>query len=166
MKAKLILLENPVIVTDEEIITGDLYIDDTNAIRNSITSDPIFWAERKSYKKIISNKKSIDYNGIDFGIVDVEKLAIEEHKYNHKSVNEMSFRLGFIEGFNASQKLNEKKFSRADMIECFNAARRYRMKNVFEFEFAKEYLDNMQPETFDIEIEETSTHIKILRKLC
>jgi len=164
-RAQLILLENPVIVTDEDIKVGNNFYykhfgedivsiaDSTTDLKNANTPDRFF-------KKIISTNKQIDYNGIDFGVVDVEKLA-----FNYCGSSQ-AHRRGFIDGFNASQKLNEKKFSVADMIECFNAARRYRMKNVFEFECGEEYLDNMQPKTFDIEIEETETHIKILRKLC
>lgn len=161
-RAQLILLDNPIIVTDEEIqehSEDKFYSFETNRVYDCKTH-----LSTVSCKKVIN--KQIDYNNIDFGIVDVEKLAeLKANEIGFHFGGHSKFVQGFIEGFNASQKLNEKKFSEADMIECFNAARRYRMKNVFEFEFAKEYLDNMQPKTFDIEIEETETHIKILRKL-
>ena len=72
MKAKLILLDNPVIVTGEEIKEGEKYLDDTNLIRTSVMDNQDYWSARKGYQKIISHNKPIDYNGIDFGIVDIE----------------------------------------------------------------------------------------------
>jgi hypothetical protein len=42
------------ITSDEEIKEGDWYIDDTNTIRQSVTSDGDYWSRRKDYKKIIA----------------------------------------------------------------------------------------------------------------
>ena len=61
---------NLYLTSDEKIEDGDWYIDDTNAIRQSITSDKDYWDRRKDYRKIIATTdKSItiktenDYNG-------------------------------------------------------------------------------------------------------
>ena len=103
MKAKLIILDNPIVVTDEEIKKGDNVIFLQNKIRYKVEyiSQCNDFNNDLDCKKEISFNKPIDYNGIDFGIVDVEKLA--------------------------------------------NAV--------------------MPIKTFDIEIEETSTNIKIIKKL-
>ena len=42
------------ITSDEEIKKGDWYIDDTNDVRQSVTSDDIYWKSRTDYKKIIA----------------------------------------------------------------------------------------------------------------
>lgn len=43
------------ILSSDEIKEGDWYIDDTNTIRQSITSDKEYWSVRKDYKKIIAS---------------------------------------------------------------------------------------------------------------
>lgn len=50
------------IVSNDEIVENDWYIDDTNTIRKSITSDKIYWSVRKDYRKIIATTdKSLYY---------------------------------------------------------------------------------------------------------
>ena len=49
------------IVSNEEIKEGDWYIDDTNTIRQSITSDKDYWAVRQDYKKIITTTNTFLY---------------------------------------------------------------------------------------------------------
>lgn len=49
-----ILRHNLYIVSDDEIKEGDWYIDDTEEIRQSFTSDKDYWEVRKDYKKIIA----------------------------------------------------------------------------------------------------------------
>ncbi len=58
--------QNLYIISDDEIKEGDWYIDDTDAIRQSITSNKEYWGVRKDYKKIIATtdselKKTIEY---------------------------------------------------------------------------------------------------------
>lgn len=43
------------ILSDEEIKEGDWYIDDSNSVRQSITSDKDYWIRRKDYKKVIAS---------------------------------------------------------------------------------------------------------------
>lgn len=45
-------------VSDNEINIGDWYIDDSNTVRQSITSDKDYWAVRKDYKKIEATSDS------------------------------------------------------------------------------------------------------------
>ena len=181
MKAKLIILENPVIVTDEEIKVGDWYfygnrfdIKELNQFKKGI--DDTTFLKEMGILKIISTNKPIDYNGIDFGIVDVEKLASE------LLLNGNAHRRGFIEGFKAAQQLNEKKFSEADLrnyrkmyqIELeaqSNSFREQDRNSLTAFEILtenthREVMKQLSlPKTFEVEIEETPTNIKILKKL-
>lgn len=186
MKAQLILLDNPIIVTDEEIKDGDWYfygnrfdIKELNQFKKG-TDDTAFLKEQ-GILKIISHNKPIDYNGIDFGIVDVEKLANAANGYNYaaKETKAPIFNEGFIEGFKASQQLNEKKFTLDDLRDAFESGECYG-KTWSEFyntdsvsraeaERTSDFNDFIRelslPKTFYIEIEETPTNIKIIKKL-
>lgn len=179
MKAQIVLLGNPVIVTDEEIKEQDgCWIIDfrTNAIAQNINNYIKVWNE--NCKKIISHNKPIDYNGIDFGIVDVEKLCFDllgiplEH-LDSEDHSKLDFG---ITCFNASQQLNEKKFTLEEMRMAFEAGKKleyWRNNNVMpnrfpnpEFQSLNEFTTSLSiPKTFNVEIEETPTNIKIIKKL-
>lgn len=64
------------------------------------------------FKITATNNPNIDIPKV---VGEVQELAKQEHVYNHKSVNEISFRLGFEEGYNKSQETHP--FSEEDMIE-------------------------------------------------
>lgn len=184
MKAKLIILENPIVVTDEEIKEGDKSLLYSENIGCNILTHHEKVIEGYEGKKIISTNKPIDYNGIDFGIVDVEKLANAANGYNYaaKETKAPIFNEGFIEGFKASQQLNEKKFSEDDLvnyrkmyqIELEAQANSFRVQDrnsLKDFEIIrenahKEAIKQLSiPKAFEVEIEETPTNIKILKKL-
>lgn len=180
MKAQLILLDNPIVVTDEEIKEGEMYIV-ISGIGFPLNS--IHVAEKEGYnnshcKKVIN--KPIDYNGIDFGIVDVEKLAKEKYPCWSGEWEDGFLFEGFIEGFKASQQLNEKKFSEEDAVTLMIQVAKYidtkEMKDLSERYYdqwciKRDWFINHTmeksslPKTFDIEIEETPTNIKIIKKL-
>lgn len=187
MKAQLILLENPIIVTGDDFHNKNLEPNDfawhwkqKEIVQvldwHSVTNDWLCLdgTNRDSYKlqKIISNNKPIDYNGIDFGILDVEKLALEKYplvegfKNISKDIENEKRRDGFIEGFKASKQLNEKKFTSDDMIE-FGKFIQYGNHEYKSFQnILKEWIEQASiPKTFDIEIEETPANIKIIKKL-
>lgn len=44
-----------IITSGDEILEGDLYLDDSNSIRTSVTSDKDYWSRRPDYVKIISS---------------------------------------------------------------------------------------------------------------
>lgn len=50
------LKNNKSVLVDEsaEIKEGDWYVDDTNQIRQSITSDKYYWSQRLNYYKVIA----------------------------------------------------------------------------------------------------------------
>lgn len=55
------------ITSDEEIKESDWYIDDTNNVRQSVTSDAAYWSVRKDYRKIIATTdKSLLLPNINF----------------------------------------------------------------------------------------------------
>lgn len=185
MKAQLIILDNPIIVTDEEIEEQDFYY---NPKTRYIPIKQSWEDSHKMFEgaqKIISHNKPIDYNGIDFGIVDVEKLAegmLTSHR-DFKSEGMSEYQNGrfngIIEGFKASQQLNEKKFTLDDLRDAFESGEDYG-KTWSEFyntdsisraeaEKTSDFNDFIKelsiPKTFEVEIEETPTNIKIIKKL-
>jgi len=128
MKAKLILLEQPII--------------EINGIKSS---------------------KQIDYNGIDFGVVDVEKLA--EERFGSERTNHQSQRFGFIEGAKTIQQLNEKKFTLEELKYAYECGRNHQF-NLLSSHTLKETIEYLSlPKTYDIEIEESENTIKILKKI-
>lgn len=110
-------------------------------------------------------EKPIDYNCIDFGIVDVEKLAMGKYPlvegFNNigKDIENEKRRDGFIEGFKASQQLNEKKFSEDQVREAIAADK------ILDRPTNDIIATLSLPKTFEVEIEETPTNIKIIKKL-
>lgn len=52
------------VISDDEIEEGDWYIDDTNEIRKSLTSDKEYWNNRKNYKKIIASTNDLQMEEI------------------------------------------------------------------------------------------------------
>lgn len=86
MKTKLVLLDKPIIVSDEEIRLDDWYLDDVCEIRQSImySDSEDYWAEREKYQKIIAgldNLPEIDFNGLEgefysFTIKDMKEAML------------------------------------------------------------------------------------------
>ena len=93
------------------------------------------------------NLPSIDWNGLEekFGVVNVEKLAIESFSLkiktsrgrNYSYDNEQN-RIGFIEGFKKAQSLNDKEFSLEDMVQAFFKGRESLNQSLITKEGAKE----------------------------
>ena len=170
MKAQLILLENPIIVTDEEIKENDKFLtSDGNVFeyKNGYTpSDTNCGVE--GCKKVIN--KPIDYNGIDFGIVDVEKFVRDRYGiYHHIKIEDLyedrrEDIIHDIEVINDWQQLNEKKFT-LEQIEKALSMAFFACQDGYDIT-TKEIIASISlPKTFDIEIEETPTNIKIIKKL-
>ena len=73
------------------ITVGDYYIDDTNLVRKSITSDKGYWNDRLTYKKIIATtNKSLNLpirvvlNKLNLPKLTVESLEKFVHCFNNK----------------------------------------------------------------------------------
>jgi hypothetical protein len=70
-----------IISDDKKFKEGDWYIDDTNTIRQSVTSDKDYWSRRPDYKKIIaSTDSSLDLPKISKSFI--EKYISEYNKHN------------------------------------------------------------------------------------
>lgn len=126
---KLILLDNPIIVSDKKIEAGD----GSNVLQNSkIYSNKMksfFGADLTDCQKVIAQSHQIDWNGleVEFEYVDIEKLALIEvpelliwggfsERFQYDTNTQV--RKAFIQGFKKAQELNNKKFSLEDMIRC------------------------------------------------
>ena len=138
MNHKLIMLPNPILVSDEEIEKGDWFYYYSHGKFNMYMCEGVVgkslvvqnkesscWSDYS--KKIIAGIEGLpklDLSAIAerIGWVDVEKLA---HKCFPKkerlsygkcySYDNEKSREGFIAGFKAAQSLNEKKFSEEDV---------------------------------------------------
>lgn len=167
MKTQLILLDNPIIVSDEIQVKGDYIIHKT--LLDKITQAPdIYGSTQEHWYKVIAGLPgfpSINWNGLEeeFGYVDVEKLA-KDLIPNEGTILHKQRCLDVMLGFKAAQQL--KRFSLEDMKEIFyygvnltNDAWSNKRKSNYSVpdfhalgkKFAYELLS--KPKVFDIEIE-------------
>ena len=168
MKLQLIMLPQPILVSDEEIKDGDsLYYATTNVIlKNYVSETP----RRKDDYKIIAGipeLPSIDFSALSeedckkIGWVDIEKLADKYSNFERASKWGDIVRNAYKEGFKTAQSLNEKKFSEEQI--------RYLVSSVTEFmshhepeEFDGWFEEKLkilsQPKVFDVEVEVDFVH--------
>ncbi len=92
---------------------------------------------------------------------DVDKIAITEHEFNHKTVDEISFRLGFKEGYNKAKETY--KYTEEDLREAFTAGLMNRYSRVGEAVAKTEFIQSLQqpkrPESILLETIGDSTMI-------
>lgn len=86
------------ITSDEKIKEGDWYIDDTNAVRQSVTSDDIYWKSRTDYKKIIATT--------DKSLTTSEIVYPEEFIHNLPSPSP-EFVQAYIKAYNAGESITD-----------------------------------------------------------
>ena len=123
MKATLIMLPQPILVSDERIKIEEVSYHHSKGLYKAVTDGNY----TNQFKVIagIEGKPKLDLSAIaeEIGWVDVEKLALQQYPvkviYQNDLINafDINFeqRLGFIEGFKAAQSLNEKKYSLSEM---------------------------------------------------
>lgn len=115
MNYQLIMLPNPILVSDEEIKEGWFYHPNGSIfpVTPAYLKGPISSGIMKKVIAGIPELPQLDLSLVadEIGYMDVGKLAKAEHQFNHKTVNEIAFRLGFEEGFNA----NPKKYTEEDI---------------------------------------------------
>lgn len=155
------MLDNPIIVSDEEVKNGD------KSLRTFI-NDSIKFYGNKNYKieKIIAGTEglpSINWNGLEeeFGWTDIERLTKEWYDSEKFQSSHIADYKSFYQGFKKAQELNEKKFS----LEEVETIVRYYSKILLDaikieddlsphtLPLPKEYIQSLQPKVFDIEIE-------------
>lgn len=183
MKTQLILLATPIIVSNEAVKLDEWCIEIHNGPSLAPKTTPKFtdgmgntwWLRQMNMncqandpecKKVIAGLPkfpSIDFNGFEeqLGIIDVNKLAKEKCK----EIDDFGFsEKGFIEGFKAAQKLNEKN----NIFEDLNVLL-HSKKHCFTFpdgfrEFQKSIIDYLtQPKVFDIEVEMEDVHFRVVK---
>ena len=178
---KLILLDTPIIVSDEKLKVFDNFFFQIDDIYDILKVESEFHLNRikdiKENFKIIAGLPElpqIDFNEFEehLGIVDVEKLSIEHCKPDYdKFGGELEYveRQYWIRGFQAAQKLNEKKFSLEDMKKCYEGV----LQNVgtsikkSDLPSTEEYIKYLsQPKIFDIEVEMESVRMECNESRC
>jgi hypothetical protein len=88
------------ILSDEEIKEDNWYLDDTNVIRQSVTSDKNYWSRRSNYKKIIASTDSLTMTeGYDVNT----DMPI---KYNFPSIPQL-FIDKYVSEYNKGNKIEE-----------------------------------------------------------
>lgn len=134
MNLQLIMLPNPILVSDEKIVCGDMLLNKDNnycVFRSEYQSRLPEYNNDSQVRKIIAGIEGLpklDLSDIaeKIGWVDVEKLAESAFKkrFNREpvlmgSAEADSFWLNtWIDGFKAAQSLNEKKFSEEELKDA------------------------------------------------
>ena len=150
MKTKLVLLENPIIISDEtpnKLYEGFYFID-SELFHTSKTM------LQTGCKEVIAQSHQIDWNGLEaeFGYVDTYKLFCEvdgtcdRGQYEH---------LLFDSGFKKAQELNDKKFS-LEEYELSDLIRLSFLKHGRNswLSISRDVIEGLsQPKVFDIEVE-------------
>lgn len=148
------MLDNPVIVSDEEILPGDgSYVLQKGKIYSNKMKS-FFGADLTDCQKIIAQFHQIDWNGLEseFGYIDVEKLASEKYPNWFTEYDEGRVYRGYIQGFKKAQELTDKKFSLEDIEKAFYAKDNASYKE--EQIFLEEFIQSIsQPKVFSIEAE-------------
>lgn len=151
------LPEGFIVTSNENILIGERYLDDSNSIRHSITSEGEYWKVRKNYKKVIAQQGQIDFSSLseeeqkEIGWFDVEKLAKKSYERftpmeSKLSLDELiqrtgGYNIGFKEGFQKRQELlSDRKFTLEDMREAYNQG----MKNLYVFLLGEVYERNFE----------------------
>lgn len=163
MKTQLILLNEPVIVSDELRKIGDFYVGEGFGGLNSFK-----WTESQEQHypnqkgKIIAGflmLPSINWNNLEdeFGYVDVDKLAehsseIQEGTYTLQ--HKITYKHGYLDGFEAAQQI--KRFSLEDVFNSIGLAIGLYSPTYasFEEDWKEKIIQSLsQPKVFSIEIE-------------
>ncbi len=162
MKLQLIMLPNPIVVSDEKVTGVTAYNSESKQIE-VFCSHPKYDEWGLKIIAGIQQLPSIDFSALSeedckkIGWVDVEKLARsyakihptkdidEEERYFNSNCKYYD---AFKEGFKAAQSLNEKKFSEEDLIKAYLSNSPTDEKGV------KSFIQSLsQPKVFDVEVE-------------
>lgn len=162
MNFKLIMLPNPILVSDLRISVGDSYHTSDYRIVKWLQELEDFSEGASSYPKPIiagiEGLPSLDLSAIaeKIGWVDVENKVKELMGLpNYLRIESMSssmqssFEFG-VECFKAAQSLNEKKYSLEDMMLCWDSAQSWREdKNTWE-----KFIQSLSyPKEYNVELE-------------
>lgn len=172
METRLIMLDNPILVSDETATDGDLVVYSSYTplkLRNnnlySLSGDWICLPNQNSefqpYKKIIAGlpdlpRLDLSLIAEEIGWVDVLKLteSFINNRPNRTSLeHDLLLGIGFIEGFRVAQSLNEKKYSEEDMIEFAHFCRDYFTHLLTINEKFNLWLSNRKPKEYLVEVE-------------
>ncbi len=166
MKQTLIKLneQHYIVVDDSEIKEPfDGYcLDDEGNIRHGRSDLHTLLLSKKITHSTLPNKGMENVNFISLSEVEeaingysVEKMAKEEHQYNHKRIDEKSFRLGYEVGFKAHQELVKDKLFTIEDMKLFAAELigRYKSGKIQEFEDVQDIIESYLPKTeWEVEI--------------
>ena len=162
METRLIMLSQPILVSDENIEAKTHYLTKDLTFAKGSVSVP-----KNLGRKIIAGIEGlpkIDLSLIaeKIGWVDVEKLAEEKYPIQkggsawmpttHDCI-QANKQEGFIEGFKAAQSLNEKKYSENEMIDFHNFVFRHPNQYLTMGEYLNEFKQSIKPKEYLVEVE-------------
>jgi hypothetical protein len=170
------LSEGYIVTSDEEILPNTLYMN--NGVL--FTSDSVYDEGNNPNNsnpkvtnhnfKVIAQQDQIDFSALkeeeqkEIGWFDTVKFAREEHKFNHKSVHEMSFVLGVEIGFQKAQELlSDRRFSLEDMFKVLDLMKHIAKTSsnlaVMEVE-GRRLIESLSQKSWKVEIQHVCEGVK------
>ena len=162
MQTKLIQIKDYLLLIDEEaeIQKGDLKIClNDNYIskylsKQNIESDTKCSDCKKiiAYRKLNEKAKELDLSLLPpfEDSFNITKWAKEEHKYNHRNIDELSFILGCEVGYEKSQS---KQFTLEDMIKAYDEGCSEKFKRTGEAVLREEFIQSLSTQQLPKEFE-------------
>lgn len=180
MKTQLIMLPQPILVSNEEIKENDWYyssqgvlqstksyFEDKRGLRTYYLTHELWSFSCQKIIAGIPKLPAIDFSAlseedckkIEWIDVNSEWLKFAKKASTLPNFDSVNLSIGFMGGFKAAQSLNEKKFSLEDMKLCWDTA----YKEASEFPNRGIYTPNVEfedfiqsiakPKVFDVEVE-------------
>lgn len=179
MKTQLIMLDTPIIVSDEKPIEGDLIFNKFGLLHNEQVISKCSknaetnWANnmminnntksiREGIFKIIAGIEGlpeIDWNRLEeeFGWIDIEEIIAQELGFNEYESDIRVKILNLSKRLKKAQSLNEKKFSLDSVEQAIQLARDHRFDTAHgvEWDYSEDEIIHalQQSKVFDIEVD-------------
>ena len=163
MNTQLIMLPNPIVVSDEQIKKGDFifYIHFGESIISKAKMDELDNLNNpdKFFKKIIAGIEGLPTVNLSLvaeriGWVDLEKLAEQHLPFNpYLTQDDFAVRRRYFEhGYKAHQSLNEKKYSEEDIVKAIEFG--IETTNIFEKGTISTFIDSLsKPKEYLVEVQ-------------
>lgn len=170
MQTKLIQTKDYLLLIDEEaeILSNDLIERDGNVYKCTIANKvevivyeknryagsfpPIECRNIIAYYPLTKEAKELDLPLLPpfEGSFNITKWAKEEHKYNHRNIDELSFILGCEVGYEKSQS---KQFTLEDMIKAYDEGCSEKFKRTGEAVLREEFIQSLSTQQLPKEFE-------------
>lgn len=161
-KTQLMLLDTPIIISDEIIQKGDWMRYAGNGSIEQCTESDTNWKDEFGWAKVIAGLPqlpAINFNGFqeELGIDKEDKMirtsqlyAIDKAQDNMGSLTKL--KLAWEDGFRTSERLNDKTYTLQDMMDAFVEGFHYTPNSELLDEAGRDFALSLIPRTIDVTV--------------